>query len=380
MTSGRPVSSQPAQRSGPGLPRPTAASRTESSALALGLGGAVVGVAVGLLALDGTAPLSGDRSIGQVAAASSALTAGTVAAVGMAVLLPRRHPWVRTVPLLRRALTIVGPALVFAALALLLTSAMYGLLQQAFLGVALDRFASTFWVAATTGLWAYIVSASASALDGRSLATLLMVFLTVGVLASAMLSPDPYWWERYFSRLGEDPGSAGRTFNLTLLLTGLAFVAVGDFVAHDLERWAAASGAAPRIVHVVRGTLVVLGLLLALVALISRAVSVPWHDVVAQLLVVVFGLALIVFPLLLRRLPGGLLVFTAIAFAILIMLIVLFVGVGYLNMTAFEMGAAVTMYVWLLLVIRTVSAAAEGTETAEVPAEPARADAAPTTP
>lgn len=70
MSSGRPVGSQPAQRSGPGLPRPTAASRTESSALALGLGGAVVGLAVGLLALDGTAPLSGDRSIGQVAAAA----------------------------------------------------------------------------------------------------------------------------------------------------------------------------------------------------------------------------------------------------------------------------------------------------------------------
>jgi hypothetical protein len=40
--------------------------------------------------------------------------------------------------------------------------------------------------------------------------------------------------------------------------------------------------------------------------------------------------------------------------------IVLFAGLGYLNMTAFEMGAAVIVYVWLLLLIRTVSAAAEG--------------------
>ena len=39
-----------------------------------------------------------------------------------------------------------------------------------------------------------------------------------------MLSPDPYWWEQYFSQLGEGADTAGRTFNLTLLLTGLAKV------------------------------------------------------------------------------------------------------------------------------------------------------------
>src|SRR5699024_9175342 len=52
---------------------------------------------------------------------------------------------------------------------------------------------------------------------------------------------------------------------------------------------------------------------------------------------------------------------TAAAFALLVTVIVLYVGVGYLNMTAFEMGAAAIVYIWLLLFIRTVSAAAEGT-------------------
>jgi hypothetical protein len=100
--------------------------------------------------------------------------------------------------------------------------------------------------------------------------------------------------------------------------------------------------------------------LVALVALVSRTVSVFWHDVVAQLLVVVFGIALLVLPVLLRRLPGTLTWFTAAAFGLLVTVIVLFAGLGYLNMTAFEMGAAVIVYVWLLLLIRTVSAAAEG--------------------
>lgn len=340
--------------------RVTVASRTESFTLALGLAGVLVGLVVGLAVLRGTSTLSGEGSIGQLAAVTSGGTSAVVAAVTMAVIMPQRRPWVRTVPRLRRALTILGPSLVYAVLALLLTSAMYGILAEAFRGVALDRFASTFWVALTTGAWAYVVAASSWALSGRSLATLLMVFLTVGVLAAAMLSPDPYWWEQYFSQLGEGADTAGRTFNLTLLLTGLAFVAVGDFVAHDLQRWTDAAGEPRWKVHLVRGTLIALGALLALVALVSRTVSVDWHNRLAEMLVVVFALALIVFPVLLRRLPGGLFVFTGVAFAVLVMLIVLFEGVDYLNMTAFELGAAVTVYIWLLLFIRTVSAAGEG--------------------
>lgn len=340
--------------------RVTVASRTESFTLALGLAGVLVGLVVGLAVLRGTSTLSGEGSIGQLAAVTSGGTSAVVAAVTMAVIMPQRRPWVRTVPRLRRALTILGPSLVYAVLALLLTSAMYGILAEAFRGVALDRFASTFWVALTTGAWAYVVAASSWALSGRSLATLLMVFLTVGVLAAAMLSPDPYWWEQYFSQLGEGADTAGRTFNLTLLLTGLAFVAVGDFVAHDLQRWTDAAGEPRWKVHLVRGTLIALGALLALVALVSRTVSVDWHNRLAEMLVVVFALTLIVFPVLLRRLPGGLLVFTGVAFAVLVMLIVLFEGVDYLNMTAFELGAAVTVYIWLLLFIRTVSAAGEG--------------------
>lgn len=341
--------------------RTTEPIRAESTSLALGAAGAVVGLVVGLVLLRGTAPLSGPGSIGQIAALSTLAVSGLVAACSLAVLAPRRHPWMRALPWWRRALAVLGPALVYAVLAFLLTGAMFAVLQQAFLGVALDRFASTFWVSASTGAWAYVVGAGAAALDGRSLATLLMVFLTVGVLSAAMLSPDPYWWERFFSELGAGSDQAGLTFNLTLLVTGLAFIAVGDFLAHDLGLWARETGEPFWKVRVVHATLVVLGAHLALVALISLNVSKYWHNVVAETLVVVFGLALLLFPALLRRLPGGLLLFTGIALGILVMLIVMFDVVGYLNMTAFEMGAAVTVYVWLLLLIRTVSAAGDST-------------------
>src|SRR5699024_2049543 len=109
---------------------------------------------------------------------------------------------------------------------------------------------------------------------GRSLATLLAVFATVGVLASAMNAPDPYWWERYFSQLGEGQDLASLTFNITLLLLGVALLTMVEFLAHDLDRWARASDPAHWSIVRVRSLLSVVGVLVALVALISRTVSV----------------------------------------------------------------------------------------------------------
>lgn len=121
----------------------------------------------------------------------------------------------------RRALDIVGLALVHGLLGLFLTSALFGMFQQAFQGVALD-------------------------------------------LTSV-------------------------TSNLTLLVTGVALLTVTEFLAHDLDHWAASA---------------------------------------------------------------------------LVSITVMFVEVRYLTMTAFEMGAAAIVYVWLLLFIRIVSAAADGAEEA----------------
>jgi hypothetical membrane protein len=340
--------------------RASGATRAESAHVAIGLAGALVGLAVGLIALRGTAPLSGTGSIGQVSALSVLGCSTATTALVLLTRTVRTLPWFGARPRWRRVLDVAGLSLIHGLLGLFLTGALFAVFQQAFQGVALDRFAGTFWVAAASGAAAYITSASVAALSGRSLATLLAAFLTVGVLASALSAPDPYWWERYFSELGEGRGLSSATFNLTLLLTGIALLTVVEFIAHDLDRWALASGEPARAVTVVRGLLTLVGVLIALVAVISRTVSVFWHDVVAQLLVVIFGLALLVLPVLLRRLPGALTWFTAAAFALLVMVIVMYVGLGYLNMTAFEMGAAVIVYVWLLLLIRTVSAAAEG--------------------
>ena len=132
----------------PAAHRGTGATRAENGHVAIGVAGAVVGLVVGLIALRGTAALSGTGSIGQVAALS---VAGCGTATSVLVLVTHRvrtMPWFGSRPLWRRALDVVGLSLIHGLLGLFLTGALFAVFQQAFQGVALDRFAGTFWVAA----------------------------------------------------------------------------------------------------------------------------------------------------------------------------------------------------------------------------------------
>lgn len=62
-------------------------------------------------------------------------------------------------------------------------------------------------------------------------------------------------------------------------------------------------------------------------------------------------------PIFGRGSAGELGAFVASVVALIAGVVWLHLGVGYLNITAFEMGAVSTVFVWLVLLIRTVTAA-----------------------
>lgn len=356
-------------------PRPAPSSETahdatfaENAALLLAASGIVVGAIVGLLMLGGTRPLSGRDSIGAVAGVAAMGTSGIAFVIAGATLMLRSQPWMREIGRFRRWLNILGLAALHAVFSVLLTTVLFAVFANAFRGLALDPWAGTFWVAAACGVCTYICVVSASEMTTQSLAVLLAAFIATGVMASAFTAPDPHWWQHHFSFLGSVGGESGITFNLTLLLAGLALVTIGDFLAHDLGVWAAATGLAPWRAVYVRVCMVVLGVLLVAVGLIPVDVDKDLHDAAAQSMIVVFAAALVAFPILFRRLPGAFQVATLVIIGLLITCLVLWKGVGYLNTTAFELGAASTVLVWLLLFIRSVTAAVRGVERS--PAQP----------
>lgn len=331
------------------------ASRDENRALQLAGVAALLGALIGVLTLHTTKPLFGRGSIGEVAAYAGMGTSFIAFLVAGYTMTLERQPWLRRVSWLRRLLNLVGLAALHATFSLLLVSASFAVFADAFRGVALDHWAGTFWVALAAAVCTYVCVESALALTTESLSVVLAAFIATGALAAALSSSDPYWWRHHFSALGS--GDDGVTFNLTLLLAGLALATMGDFLAHDLGIWSAAHGERPWRVTAVRWAMIVMGVLVVAVALIPVDVDKKWHDLAAQSIVVVFAACLVAFPLLFRRLPGSFLSVTVVVIGMLIALLVLWKGVHYLNTTAFEMGAAASVLVWLLLFVRTVTAA-----------------------
>lgn len=331
------------------------ASRDETAALWCAAGAAVLGLVLGLVSLRTTLPLFGRGSIGEVAAYAG-MGAGLLGFVlaGLTIT-PRRQPWLREISRVRRAANILALGALHAVFAFLLCSALYGVFASAFLGLALDRWTGAVWVAITAAACAYACVESALALTSESLSVLLAAFLVTGALAAALSASDPHWWHHHFSALGS--GRDGLTFNLTLLLAGLALAAIGDFVGHDVALWCRATGQTRSRATLVRLALIVLGLLVIAVALIPIDAERTWHDAAAQSIVLVFATALVGFPVLFRRLPGSFLAVTVGVIIALLALLMLWKGAGYLNLTAFEMGAAATVMAWLVLFVRTVSAA-----------------------
>lgn len=353
-------------------PRILSAVRVENTSLLLGAVGMVVGLLVALVSLHETRPLFGSGSIGAVAALASLITSSLSALIALLLVTPRNRPWFRSLRWWRRGLNVLGLSLLHALLAVLATLVVFAIFQGAFEGVALDRWAGTFWVAMSAGAWAYITASSTSSLTTHSLSVLLLVFLGAGAMVSAVSAQEPRWWDLHFSALGTTSDFSGITFNLTLLVTGIALTTVGDFLANDLGVWAAGAGERAWKVTVVRVAMLVLGVLVATVALIPVDVNKEWHDTAAQSLVLVFALALVSFPIMLRRMSGSFQAVTLAVAALLVTLLVLYEGVDYLNTTAFEMGAGAAVFIWLLLFIRTVTAAVE--ELPDTTAEVARTE------
>jgi hypothetical protein len=328
----------------------------EELALAAGAVGGLVSALLGLLLLGGVEPLFGRGSIAEIAATAAMVTAFGSSCVILVRVTARTRPWMLGTRRWRQVVHVLSLSVLVAMLAFLTTSVLFAvIIAQAFQGVALDRFGGTFWVALAGGTWSYLAGSIMARLTAQSLSGLLAVFVITGGISAALSSPDPRWWEHHFSSLGAAADAAGTTFNLTLLLSALALVTVSDVLTHELGMWVRAAGERTWKVTWVRVDLLLLGASTALVGLIPVTWHKMIHDIAAQSMVLVFVVGLLSFPALLRNLPGG---FRAI--------MALYKGLGYLNLTAFEIGATATVLIWLVLFIRTVAAAADDMRAHEV--------------
>nr|WP_201469191.1 DUF998 domain-containing protein [Microbacterium hydrocarbonoxydans] len=328
----------------------------EATALIVGAVFFVLGFVIGWPAFWGRElPISGTGSIGAFTAYGGAITAVLAFAIGRLVVRPAEVAPDGTrdgfsVPGDRlRWYDLAAIAFAHAAIAYLGWLGIAELLERSFTDAPVYPFPGAILVAVAFALTAYVTFLSAVALTPTVLSLVLAVFLVIGAFAAMLASSDVHWWQENLSALGMSSNSASLAFNATLIIAGVLVTTIARYATAGLP---VGDRTARRGRRVVRGGLILIGIFLACVGVFPVDEFFLVHNTVATGMTVAFAVIVVGLPWFVRSIPR---VFVALGWIYVLVIVLLgaFFAVGYYNLTAVELIAAVLIFSWIIVFLRT---------------------------
>ncbi len=335
----------------------------ETIALLIGASAFVIGMPVSLLLFWGhELKITGPWSIGWYAAVGGAVFAAVAFILGRLAVRPRtpgRHTHHRA----RREEQSHGPrlywhdviaiALAYAAIALLGWLGIAQLLELSFIGAPVFPVPGAILVSVAFALTSYVAFLGAAALTPMSVSLDLAVFLVVGAFAAMLTSSDPHWWRDNLSALGMSSNASSPAFNLTVIISGIIVTTIARYATAGLP---ATTAQQLKRRNIVRTALVLIGIFLACVGIFPVDRFFLVHNTVATGMAVVYGALIIALPKLLPTLPRT---FFALGYIYVVVIAVLavFFAVGYYNLTAVELVAAILIFSWIIVFLRVAGSA-----------------------
>jgi hypothetical membrane protein len=299
--------------------------------------------------------ISGPGSIGNFAAYGGAATAALSFALGRLVARPEQaHP-----DAVRDGFSVPGDhlrwydllaiAFAHAAIAYLGWLGIAKLLEQSFTDAPVFAFPGGVLIGVAFALTAYVSFLSSVALTPMTLSLVLAVFLVIGAFASMLASSDPHWWRDNLSALGMSTNNASFAFNFTLIIAGVMVTTISRYATAGLP---ATDPIDRRGRRVVRTGLILIGVFLACVGIFPVDEFFAVHNTVATGMAVAFAVIVIGLPKFLRNIPR-VFVLLGWAYVLVIVLLAVFFATGYYNLTAVELIAAVLIFSWIIVFLRT---------------------------
>ncbi len=339
----------------------TAEAMYEAAALLVGAVCFLVGFVVSLpvfwgreLAITGSASLGAFVAIGGAAVAALAFVVGRFAMRShyeAADATPRRDRFADTDDRLRWY-DLAAIAFAHAAVAYLGWLGIAQLLEQSFTDAPVFALPGAILVAVSFALTAYVCFLSAVALTPMSLSLVLAIFLVVGAFASMLAASDPHWWQDNLSALGMSTNVSAVAFNGTLVIAGIMVTTISRYATAGLPVDTREQRRGRRIV---RGGLILMGIFLACVGIFPVDEFFALHNTVATGMAVVFAVVVVGLPWFLPTIAR---VFVALGWIYVLVIVMLgvFFAVGYYNLTAVELIAAVLIFSWIIVFLRTAGA------------------------
>lgn len=255
-------------------------------------------------------------------------------------MMTRRVYW-------RTFITVIFSVILIVSLAL---SALFWFINQIFFGVSFGLLTSTLIFAIFSAILNYILIFVVDTFEVPMLLNLLILVAIGGLISSMASNGNQYWWQRNFSVLGTESSKASLQFNLTMIVSALLMIALFDYIFVSLY---AKFGSKVRY-HVLQILLILCALCIGLVGLIPNnglGLAHHAHDIVAQLIVLFMGLAILGIRWFLPHTGKN---FYLVSYSTVLLLAISFIlwhFIHYLTLTAFEILSFSLSFAWVMLLI-----------------------------
>ena len=347
------------------------AESVESVALVAGAGVFLLGGLVGTVFFWGrNAPISGPDSLGAFVAIGAAFVS-VVAFIAGRMLLRNATPKHEHAQLLgdlraglhvRNRLDVPGArlhwfdnaalALAHAFIALLGWIGLADLLERSFIGAVVYTLPAAVLAGVALAVTGYVVFLSAVNLTPMLLSLVLALFLVVGALASMLSSSDPHWWKKNLSALGMTDDVSALAFNVTLIIAGVIVTTIAHYATATVP---CRTPAEVKGRNRVRIALILIGLCLTCVGIFPVDRFFVLHNTVATGMTVIYAVMVVGIRWLVPAMPRVFILLGYVFVGVIVVLAVFF-AIGYYNLTAVELVAAVLIFSWIIVFLRNTSA------------------------
>ncbi len=294
---------------------------------------------------------------------SSLLALGLfVALYSRAVSKTDPYSYLATARLPMRWFDALSLGIVYALIVFILTALAGRVMAASFEGLQFDIYTASILMGVTCGLVAYGVVRTVTNIDSRQIVSVLALFLVGGVTLSMLTAQNPLWWEANFSTLGQatQRGTASfYAFNLTLIFSALAIIVLARHLYADMQAlMKEGSLIGVSRTNAVKTIFVVAALGLGGVGLFfykPDSLQGTLHVFSAGLVALAFGALMILLKWLLPGLSHTFMTISYIALAALVGAYILYMVLGYLSLTAFELSCFGICFGWLYLFTQQIA-------------------------
>lgn len=294
-------------------------------------------------------PLTGVNSI-----ATAVIVLGELS--GMAVFIWTHIQQIRKQknPMERQIGWRLTPTLIiaFATIQAFISIGSFWALGYLFQNAVFDQITATILFFMFISINNFLMIYSALLVSTPFITALLILTIVGGVLVSMVTNSRLLWWQHNFSFLGTNQAQFSWTFNATLMIAGLVWVTLIDYLFVPIQQrfpknW--------RLIAL-RSILTLDAITLACIGAIpnNQGIFHILHDTAANCLILFTAIPMVSLKILLPNVTKEFITFSYLTAGGLAASMVLFYIIPYLSLTAFEIIAVALAISWLLLLMQNI--------------------------